>query len=70
MEQLTLKELAVLNRLVKKQKSRYILDISKSAYFQKPLAECPAYIQKAQLKAAELSDIQLKLERMIVETEY
>ena len=70
MEQLLLKELAALNRLVKKQKARYLLDIHKSEYFQRPFAECPAYIQKAQIKAAELSDIQLKLERMILETEY
>lgn len=70
MEQLTLKELTVLNRLVKKQKTRYILDISKSAYFQRPDAECPAYIQRSRRLAAELSDIQRKLETMILETEY
>ena len=69
MEQLTLKELAALNRLVKKQKTRYLLDISNSAYFQKPIAECPAYIQRSRRLAAELSDIQMKLEQMILEVE-
>lgn len=33
MEQLTIKELAALNRLVKKQKTRHLLDIHKSEYF-------------------------------------
>ena len=69
MEQLTLKELAALNRLVKKQKTRYILDINKSPYFQLPDAKCPAYIQKSRKVAAELSDLQMKLEQMILEAE-
>lgn len=69
MEQLTIKELAALNRLVKKQKTRYLLDVSKSAYFQKPDAECPSYIQRSRRLAAELSDIQMKLEQMILEVE-
>lgn len=69
MEQLTIKELAALNRLVKKQKTKYLLYISKSPYFQMPIGKCPAYIQNAQIKAAELSDIQAKLECMILEAE-
>lgn len=68
MEQLTIKELAALNRLVKKQKARYLLAISNSPYFQKPIGECPAYIQRDRLRASELSDIQSKLERMIEES--
>jgi hypothetical protein len=44
--------------------------ISESAYFQCPIGECPAYVQRSRKLAAELSDIQRKLETMILETEY
>ena len=67
---LTIKELGELNRLVQKQKARFQLDNANSAYFQKPDAECPSYIQRTRKRIAELSAIQKKLEQMILETEY
>lgn len=70
MEHLTLKELADLNRIVKKQKVRYLTDSTMLQYSTKPLAECPAYIQKSRKRLEELSALQEKLERMILETEY
>lgn len=66
---LTLKELADLNRMVKKQKTKFLLDNANSPYFQKPDAECPAYIQKGRKRIAELTALQNKLEQMILEAE-
>lgn len=70
MNELTIKELADLNRMVKKQKTRFLLQNSHSPYFQRPDAECPAYIQKTRMRIAELSALQNKLEQMILESEY
>lgn len=70
MEHLTLKELASLNRLVKKAHAREALFVNQSGYFQKPIAECPAYIQKSMKRVAELSALQDKLERLMLEAEY
>lgn len=70
MEYLTVKELAELNRLVKKQNARHLMSFHNSEYFQKPDNECPAYIQRGRRRVAELSALQDKLERMILEAEY
>lgn len=69
MEHLTLKELAELNRLVKTHKSRFLMDCNRPEYFQRPDSECPAFIQKSRKRTAELTALQEKLERMILEIE-
>ena len=69
MNNLTIKELADLNRMVKKQHARFSLQNAQSPYFQKPDAECPAYIRNGRRRIAELSALQNKLEQMILESD-
>ena len=69
MTNLTIKELADLNRLVKKQKARFLADSSNLHYAHKPDAECPAFVQKNRKRVAELTALSEKLEQMILETE-
>ena len=70
MTNLSIKELAHLNRLVKMQKARFQGDSAVKSYANRTIAECPAYVQRSRMRIAELSDLSAKLEQMILETPY
>ena len=73
MEQLTLKELADLNRIVARAQTPVFLELvstSNAKYYQLPDGKCPAHIQKARKRLKELTELRNKIKRMMMEAEY